>query len=373
YTYEHYLTFTPSVNYEVSARYRIHVSGNIKDQNDNSLSIDPEYGDSSWFFTSGDYDDGGWYRTYVLEQLTGEMLDFTSPDTAVSQVTGFETAKDIVVSEDGQYVVVSNKVVSGYISVFDRELSSRTDVMVGVGPEYLVTSGGYAFVVNTSSNTISTVTLSTKTQSSVLSFDDGFDPGIVALDAANDLIVVASAASGAPEILKVLAIGSEGTLTEIATIDFSDSVTMGRAASGLAVYDDEAYVQEDLSAKVHVIDLTSFSYLESFDIFLTEIADGDTTISGDRSRGLIADGGTAYMWSLEGILYQVDLASRSLVQYITLDSRPWDIGFTPQGDLIYIALASDEKIEIYEPHYLTKLAEVPATSGSRALAVGRVK
>lgn len=373
YTSEYYLTFTPSANLEPSARYSIQVLGEIKDQHGNSLSIDPEYGDSSWFFTAGDYDDGGWYRTYVVEQLTNELLDFTTPDTTVSQVTGLETAKDVAISDDGQYVIVSNRITSGYVSIFDNNLATRTDVTVGSGPDVIVTTGNYAFVVNSSSNTISTLDLSAKTESSVLSFTDGFDPGLMVMDADNNRIIVASSASAAPEILKVLSIGGNGTLTEASTIDFSASVTMGRAASGLAVYNDEAFVQEDLSSKIHIISLTSDAYEESFDVFLSEIADGDTTISGDRSRGLIAYGGTAYMWSLEGILYQVDLSTRTLIQHITLDSRPWDISFTPQGDLVYISLASDNKIEVYEPNYLTKLAEAPTTSGSRAIAVGRVK
>ncbi len=373
YTYEHYLTFTPAENYHASALYSVHVTGSIKDLHGNSLSIDPEYGDSTWFFTTGDYAEGGWYKTYVVEQITGELLDFDTPDTAVSRISGLESPRDVVISDDGQYVVVSNKVTNGYVSVFDRTLSSQTNVSVGVGPEFMATTGGYAFVVNTSSNTISTITLSSATESSTLSFDDGFDPGILQVDEQGSRLVVASAASGAPEILKVLDIGSGGVLTESSTIDFSADTTMDRAASGLAVYGDEAFVQEDLSSKIHVIDLLSGTYEETFSVFLTEIADGDTTVSGDRSRGMVAREGTAYMWSLEGILFQIDLPSRSLIQYKTLSSRPRDIAFTPEGDLLYIALDSEDMVAVYEPDYLTKLAEAPATSGSRAIAVGRVK
>lgn len=373
YEYTYFVDFSPSTPYEEAKVYNIGIYGGVKDIHGNSLSIEPGYSDSSWFFSTGDYNDGGWYTTYVLETLTQEIQTFNEPDSTESLVSGLESAADIAMTPDGSKIIVANRTATGYVSIFDRTLANRTDVTVGVGPEFIQATDDYAFVVNTSANTVSTVDLSSNTESSVLSFTDGFDPGMPMLNEDGSLLVIASDANASAEQVKVLSVGGDGSLSEAHTVDFSADADMSRATSGIAVYNGEAFLVEDLSPEVHVVNINSGSFVETFEVFHQEIADGDTTVSGNSLRGLVGENGLGYIWSVDGYLYQLDLGTRIVQNSIELSSRPWDIDFTPQGGLMYISLATDEVIQIYDQTYLRLLATVPASSGSRYLAVGRIK
>jgi len=371
YTMEYFLDFAPSAEYQASSKYDIVITGGLKDLNGNSLSIDDEYTDNSWFYTAGDYSQGGWYPVYVLDKVNNEILTVSQFDSAEVRESGFESVSKIATSPNGQYVLVSNKVSAGYVSVIDANLSSRVDVPVGIGPDDFVVTNEYAYVINASGNTISAINLSNSTTETNYEFTDGFDPGHIAFSETSNRLYISSASNGAAGLIKILSVNGS-TISEYGTTDLSENVELSRTAAAITITGDEVFVLEDLSGNVSVLSLDGL-FQEQFVILVEEEVDGETVVSGDRSRGMSSKNGFVYIWSLDNIFFKIDATSRTVERYISMSSRGWDVSFSPTGDLIYVALASDEKILVLEPDFLTELGDAVTSSGARMVAVGGVK
>lgn len=372
YIWSYYLEFDPTQPYDPASVYEVLLTGGVKDIHGNSLSIDPNYADSSWFFTEGDYSQGGWYPVYILDKPANSLLMTSRFDSAEVADAGLDSPADIAVSPNGQYVVVTNKVSEGYLSIYDPTLASRVDVPLDAGPEEVELDDSYAYVINTSANTISLVDLASASEVDRYSFDDGFDPGHFALDAENDRVIISSSRNNAPGLVKILRRDGDA-LSEAASVDIAGQVEIGRAAAAVVFSGGEVFLQEDLSANITVLDPATGEVLDHFSAEITEIADGDTTVVGNRGKGMAVVGGTGYMLTLDGFLVEIDLTGRTATRYLELPARVWDVGAPPTGDILFAAIANESNYTVVDPGSLRILGTATTSSAGKALAVGRVK
>jgi len=358
------LIFTPAGDYMPSTIYHVILNGEVRDVHGNSLSIDPEYGDTTWFMTIGDYAEGGWYPVYTLDKinkliLAGTKFDATALNDTIHPVDGPEMA---AVTPDGAKVLVTYKVAAGYVTIFDRDMSGGTDVLVGLGPVDVVADNNNAFVVNQSGRTLSKVDIAGATQLTEKTFDDGFRPRNIAYDRDGGRLFLTSNYNQDPGAFRVVDASSmDVTLTP------ANPLPMADRSAGIVYADNEVFVLEDNTGRILVVNPSDGTVADS--ILVMPGADGESILGA----GLVAHGSDGFLYTTNGILVKLDLAARTDVRHLKVSNSIKSLDMTPAGDLLFAATPSDTTYTVLDPEYLYVLGTARTTATSNVLAVGRAK
>ena len=107
--------FTPTSKLEKSNLYFASLKGSLKDINNNTIGINGEgiFSDTveianTWFYTEGDYSEGGFYSIFLRDRKQGKIYKFENLFELGSEISSLSAPEGFAISEDGMYAIISN-------------------------------------------------------------------------------------------------------------------------------------------------------------------------------------------------------------------------------------------------------------------------
>lgn len=201
--------FTPLKAFERSSIYKVMLKGRVRDANQNSIYYNgsPVLDDttvifSGWFFTEGDYSEGGFNRIYAADK--SNIFVYDSLDRLQKTIKYSSLMTGYSIAEDASYLLVSvgsnNKV--DFINLNTNEIESS--VAVSQNPQTLAVKGSFAYAVCPNAKAIEKINVTAKAIEKTFTLD--FFPGEIAintdgtklytLDQAKKELVIIDASSG---------------------------------------------------------------------------------------------------------------------------------------------------------------------------------
>ncbi|MBK7107337.1 MAG: Ig-like domain-containing protein [Ignavibacteriae bacterium] len=180
------VTFTPKTQLEKSTLYFASLKGSVKDINNNTIGVNGEgiFSDTieianTWFFTEGDYSEGGFYNIFLRDRKQGKIYSFKNLYELGNEISSLSAPEGFAISEDGKYAVISN---TSKNQVVVYEISTNQNVATfstNAFPANIVIKNNIAHVISVNGKQLTSIDLNSI---SILSQNNlSFFPGKLAM------------------------------------------------------------------------------------------------------------------------------------------------------------------------------------------------
>ncbi|GMU96183.1 MAG: hypothetical protein AMXMBFR50_16990 [Ignavibacterium album] len=322
--------FTPNVALNKASFYFAELRGRVRDINRNSIQLnnEPILDDttlllSTWFYTEGDYSNGGFYNIYVRDKKDGRIIFLRDLDSISAPISSLNSPDGLTVSDDGNYLIISNTNNNEVIIASAEDGTILKKITVAANPTSCTTSGGYAYVVSVNGKAISKINLIT--QSLENSYSLTFFPGKLAVSADGNTLytfdqvtrdVVLINSNNGSVIKRVRNAVTNLVVGEIRV----DKVT------------GNIYICDSKGRKVKVTD-SEGNNLQDYISFAAGIEPIDI-IFFDNYAFIIAGNS----------VYKYDKATATLLNTLSFTTGVKSLCVVPTGEILYITLASSVAI-----------------------------
>jgi len=349
--------FTPAEDMLKAMIYTATFTGRVKDAHENSLELESDYRQNTWFLSEGDYSDGGFNRVYVTDNTNNRVFVLGNFNELIATIEDVESPVGVAATPDGSKVFVVNNIAAGKISVIDPANNTKMkDIDVGVGPTEMAATNAVAYVVNRSARTISVIDLSSETVSATISFSDGFRPRHIAITPDEQRLYLTSNDRNKKGVMKVI---NTADNSEAATLT---GVLQSQRSAQIAVSADGAfvYVLEDRTGSISVIRTADNSL------------DAPITIPGTNSN-LAAAGNFLYVSSSEGAVFKIDTADNSIADTAQVSTRCEGVQITPGAEILYVVTPDDSTVSVLETHTMQKLRTTVVSNTGKNVTISALK
>ncbi|MCB0265987.1 MAG: Ig-like domain-containing protein [Calditrichaeota bacterium] len=348
------VTFTPTSDLLPATYYRVSISGGVKDANGNSLTLDPDWRAETWFYTAGNYSDGGFPHVFIADRsfdalyLMGNFNEYLNETAAVIQPRG------MAFSPDGQRLLVVSRQATGKVYELNpADMSIVAEATVDVGPEAIAVAADKIFVCNTSARNISVLAYPGLSEIQKITFSDGFRPRDLIVHPTKNVVYVTSNLLTDPGTMKVI---STADFSEIATIS---GVFSGQRSSRMAISEDGAWlvVQQERSDFIRFIDTGTNAVADS--LVIPQPQNKDMDISGEN----------LFVCNTAGCVYKYDVASRALLDSLVVPSPCEGLDVSPTGELVYVNTPLDSMVYVLDAKTLNRIRTTKVSNTMARLIV----
>ncbi len=349
--------FSPSEDMLKALIYTATFTGLVKDAHGNSLELESDYRQSTWFLSEGDYSESGFNRVYITDNNKNRVFVLGNFNELIATIEDLESPVGIAATPDGSKIFVVNNVATGKVSVIDPATNTKVkDIDVGVGPTEMVATNTTAFVVNRSARTISVVDLSTEIASQTITFSDGFRPRHIAITPDEGRLYLTSNDRNNEGLVKVI---NTSDNSELATMT---GVLQSQRSAQIAVSADGTfvYILEDRTGSISVI-RTADNTLDT------------PIIIPATNSNLATSGKYLYVSSSEGVVFKIDTFDNSIADTAQVSTRCEGLQVTPGAEILYVVTPDDSTVSILETHTLQKLRTTVVSNTGQNVTIGALK
>ena len=342
------VTFTPTLPLEKGTIYEAILYGGVRDVNGNTIQLNsvPAFHDttvvlSTWFFTEGDYSQGGFHRIYVRDRREGSVRVFGSLNTLVTAVGGFNAPEAMALAPNS-LLFVSNT-GSDRVEVINTTTNTNEgSITVPDYPSSMAVSGGFLWVISINARRLVRIDIATRTVAD--NFPLPFFPGRLAVSpdgqtlytidqSTRDLVLLRASDGG---VIKRLA----AAVTQIVVGEMVVNQATGRV-----------FVCNTRGPNIRTTDGSAGS-------FQTVHAYG----TGWEPQAIAFDpsGTQEYYVAAGRSIIKYDAASSVPLDTLSFEGNVKGMTVIPTGDLMYVAY--NISIAIVDVRTLTALTEIPLSS-----------
>jgi hypothetical protein len=352
------IQFVPKTSLKKSTIYYAELRGRVRDVNRNSIIKDnnPVWDNTTlllktWFYTEGNYSDGGFYDVYLRDKKEGKIISFKKVDSTVYLVEKLSAPDGFNISSDGKYLVIANtsKNQIQIASTSNGNVVANFDV--AQNPVNIKTIENYAYVLSVNGRAISKINLSTLQIEKVINLS--FYPGkleisqdqskIYTLDQSNRDLVIINSDNGT--IIK--RVRSAVTNLVVGEIKFNSTK-------------DKLYVCDSKGRKVKVYDENG-NFIKDFTTFSTGVEPID--IYFHNNKILVVAGNSVYFF---------DEATGNKEYQLNYQVPVKSVCLIPTGELIYVVLTSSVQILDNDKKFVLKTINLNS-SGINTILVNPIK
>ncbi len=169
-----------------STIYNAVLRGRVRDINNNSIGINNEgvFDETmeitkGWFYTEGDYSDGGFYNIFIRDRKEGSVRRISNLDTVTATIGSFKAPEGMAISSDGKYLLISNTSANeiAIIDLSSNEIVKR--IATAANPSSIVTNQNYAYCISVNGKKITKINTTSLAKDAELNLS--FYPGKLAI------------------------------------------------------------------------------------------------------------------------------------------------------------------------------------------------
>ncbi len=355
---KHVVIFTPSEPMNPAEVYHATVHGGVKDIHGNSMisPIKEDEPQSTWFFTTGQYAEGGFPHVFVTDKVAGDRLYLVGNLNQYLQAYDgvVSTSSRMRVTPDGSKLLVTNTEINGTVTVIDpATLQVKATIPVDRGPDDIFVTNTQAFVVNKSERSISVIDLTTFQVTTTITFTDGFRPRDIVYSEATGKIFVSSNS-----------LSNYGTIRVIEAADPTNyhdltNVLPRKRSRDMEISPDGGtiFIAEDYTPTVVILDARSEEVLNTLSLEFTRTVDGCV-------------GPSAYYVAMYGGgVYKIGYQSLEVEGVADLGKTLNAVAATAAGELLYVVAPVDSTVSLVETSTMTRISEVKVPGTLKRVAV----
>ncbi len=361
--------FTPSTSYGRAEIYTVSVHGGVRDIHGNSMISpnDEDIPQKFWFFTEGDYSDGGFPYVFVRDKAqkqilyrSGKLNEYIDSLYVNATTEDYQTAA-LEFSPKGNYLwMVNLKTTDGTISLIDPQNFSVTKVVqVGLGPTNVAFSQNRAYVTNKSGKSFSVISLDTYETESTYSFANNFKPLDVAYSPLTEKLYFISSSKKEMEVVNANDFNDNFII---------DSLMTDNKGIDIEISEDGKYifVPQKRTDKIAVFNTQTNVPEPAIETGYPNSGDG--VVKGDyyyssfyKYAGTSTDGG----------ILKIKIATQSIENVFTFGEEIDKLGITNSGELLYAVTPKDSSLHIIETKTMREITTTKINGSLKYVAVSK--
>jgi hypothetical protein len=353
------VVFTPITPLTKSTIYYAELRGRVRDYHNNSISLTDDQGifddttliASTWFYTEGNYSNGGFYPVYLKDRVSGTVFIFGNLDSANTLVSALSGPEGMALSGDGQYLIISN--TGNNVVQIINTVSGVSEASFTV-PEYpssVAVAGNYAYVICENGQSLCKINIASKTLEKTFAL--AIYPGKLAISADGNILYTFD------QITRDLYLINSADGTTIKTL----SAVVSNLVVGEIVVDaltGTVYICDSKGDQIKTIDKNG----NSLNTIITYPVSTEPVQVTTNS---------AFLYSAAGnMIYKYDKNSNTLLDTVSFSTNVKSLTLIPSNDLLYVASVSS--IFIIDENTFTILEEKDfANTGFETVIAGPTK
>ncbi len=363
------VVFTPSTPYNKAEVYTVSVHGGVRDIHGNSMISpnDEDVPQEFWFFTEGDYSDGGFPYVFVRDKAqkqvlyrAGKLNRYIDSLYVESTVEDYQTAA-IEFSPRGNYLwMVNLKTTDGTVTLINpQSFEPEMVLQVGLGPTNVAFSENKAYVTNKSAKSFTVIDLDSYAAETTYSFTGNFKPLDVAYSPLTDKLYFISSTK------KELAVVNAQDFNDNYIID---TLLTDSKGIDIEVSEDGKYlfIPQKRTDKIAVFNAQTDSPEEQIVTGYPNVGDG--VIKGGyyyssfyKYSGSDTDGG----------ILKINVSTQSIEDVFTFGEEIDKLGITNAGELLYAVTPGDSSLHIIETKTMMEISSTKINGSLKYVAVSK--
>jgi Bacterial Ig-like domain len=350
--------FTPLNKLEKSSIYYSSLRGGVRDANNNTIEFNGEATfsdtieiDNAWFYTEGDYSDGGFYNVYLRDRRQGKIYTFEQLSQLGNEVSSLSAPEGFALSNDNNFMVISNTSKHEILIVNLNNYEIEATFPVADNPSSIVVKDNIAYIISINGRQITKIDLSSL---SIVAQDNlGFYPGKLAISSDGTILYTFD-----QQTLDLVLLNTSNSQI-IKRV--SNSITGG--VGGEITFDaisNQLFICDTNGKVINVIDKDGNQLNE----FLS-VPDGSKPIqfvTNDTDALLAAD----------NILYKIDRESSGIISQKSFSGNIKSIVIIPSGEIAYLTLNTTVALVDIRTFIIIKEISI-GVSGLEGLLSGSIK
>jgi len=361
-TDENIVVFTPSSNYNPAEVYEVTITGGVRDINQNSVisPIEDDQPQVIWFFTSGNYSEGGFPAVFVRDKVNKNMiykigeLNQYQDSLLIPGDEDFETASLKTDPNSDKVFVLNFKTTNGVVTILDPQSLTITGISeVGIGPAGIEFTSQKAYVANRISKSVSVIDLASLSTETTHVFEDGFRPTGVVFSAASNKIYLTEFSNQDLKVVHSANLNDSYLLQDILNaraLDM-DITKSGESIFILQINSGEILVLNTGNEEVTTIDFASGNHIDG-------VMGTDFYYAAYFNRG-----------DLTGGILKIEINNRSIVDQLEWDKEIDRIALTSAEELIYAVVPSDSTVRIIETSSMREITQTKVNGSLKYITV----
>lgn len=361
--------FTPGSSYNRAEVYTVSVHGGVRDAHGNSMISpnDEDVPQKFWFFTEGDYSDGGFPYVFVRDKVekqvlyrSGKLNQYIDSLYVNATAEDYQTAA-LEFSPKGNYLwMVNLKTTDGTISLIDpQSFEVAKVVQVGLGPTNVGFSPDKAYVTNKSAKSFSVINTDTYETETTYSFTNNFKPLDVAYSSLTDKLYFISSTNKDVEVVNAQDFNDNYII---------DTLLTDNKGIDIEVSEDGKYlfIPQKRTDKIAVFNTQTNSPESPIETGYPYAGDG--TIKGDyyyssyyKYSGSDTDGG----------ILKINVSTQSIENVFTFGQEIDKLGITNSGELLYAVTPGDSSLHIIETKTMREISKTKINGSLKYIAVSK--
>ncbi len=363
------VVFTPSGNYNKAEIYTVYVHGGVRDIHGNSMISpnDEDVPQTFWFFTQGDYSEGGFPLVFSRDKAekqvlyrAGNLNRYLDSLYVSATVEDYQTAA-LEFSPRGNYMwMVNLKTTDGTVTLIDPENFQVSRVIdVGYGPTNVGFSSDKAYVTNKSGKSFTAIDLNSYAAESTFDFTDNFKPYDVVYSQLTDKLYFISSSNKDIKVVNAQDYNDNQIL---------DTVLTDNKGIDIEITDDGEFIfiPEKRTDKIVVFNTQNSSVVTTIETGYSYIGDG--VINGNyyyasfyKYSGSDTDGG----------IVKINASTQSIENVFLFGNEIDKLGITNSGELLYAVTPSDSSLHIVETETMKEISNVKINGSLKYIAVSK--
>lgn len=316
--------FTPNSSLNKSTIYSATLKGGIKDKFNNTISFNGEaaYSDTleimnTWFYTEGDYSDGGFFNIYLRDRRQGKIYTFENFNEIGQEISDLTAPEGVALSEDSEKLIISNT-AKNEVQIID--LNSHENVAtfaVGNNPTSIAVFDRYAYVISVNGAQITCIdleSLSIASQSSL-----SFFPGKLAISLDGEILYTFDQQKLDLVLLNTSDYQIIKRVSNVITGGVGGEITFDESLNRLLICDTRGENVKEL-----------YPNNDQAEIFFE-------TSDNSEPRQIVVSNGVAFLASDEK-LFKLDNTTAEILAQNTLESEINSLTVIPSNDIAYVTL-----------------------------------
>ncbi len=344
--------FTPAAALKKATIYTGELRGRVRDYHNNSIGVNNEgvFDDTTllaslWFYTAGDYSNGGYYPVYSRDRKAGTIRVLNFLDTVVASFTGLNAPEGFAVSTDGQSLVVSNSGANQVLILNSTTGAVEATIAVPLHPSTVVINGNYAWVICVDGKSLCKIDIAAK--SLLTKYTLPVYPGKLAISNDGNTLYTFDQVKRDLYVLNAADASTKKTFPVTSTKLVSGEIITDPVTGIVYICDSKGYAIKALDAGgTTLTSVITFPSMEPVD--------------------LTAD--AAYLYVAAGTsVYKYDKTSNALIKKISFPTVVKSVRVISSDDLLYVGLASS--VALVDVKTLKLLKETDLSSSGLELMI----
>ena len=318
--------FKPSKQLKKSNFYFAELRGRVRDINRNSIQVnnEPVFDDttllmSTWFYTEGDYSDGGYFNIYIRDKKEGRIIFLKNLDSVLYPITNLTSPDGIALSSDGNLLIISNTGKNEIVIAAANNGNILNRLTVAANPVSIVTYNDYAYIISINGKAISKINLNSYTLENTLPLN--FYPAKLAISKNGETLYTFDQVTRDLVLINSNNGSIKKRIRNIVTNIVSGELRVDYDTGNLFICDTKG-------RKIKVTDPDG-NNVQEFLTFSTGVEPIDIIFWKDFA--FVVAGNSVYKYNK---------FNSSLVNKISFDTGVKSLCVVPTGELIYITLAT---------------------------------